>query len=65
MQEHRLVQKKENFVLQGDICYAPSPQQLVTLPQGYVVCQQGRSLGVYPQLPEAYQDWPLYDYRFS
>ncbi len=63
MKKHQLVKKVENFVLQGDICYAATPQQLVTIPQGYVVCQKGYSRGVYSHMPEAYAQWPLYDYR--
>ena len=51
-----------NFVLKGDICYAATSQQLVTVPDGYVVCQKGISKGIYQKLPAEYLNWPCYDF---
>ena len=59
----QVMQPTGAFVLQGDICYAPSPKKIVSLPQGYLVCQQGKCLGAFARLPQAYEAWPRYDYR--
>ena len=52
----------ENFVLKGNICYSQDAQTLVTVEQGYLVCLDGRSAGVYRELPQEYASFPLTDY---
>ena len=52
----------QQFVLKGDICYAASLQSLYTLRGGYLVCEDGKSVGVYAELPEKYRHYPLRDY---
>ena len=52
----------QSFVLKGDLCYSLSPTQLVTIPDGYLVCQEGLCRGVFPQCPPEFQDLPLLDY---
>ena len=49
-------------VLKGDICYSKSPTELEMIPDGYLVCEDGFSKGVFPVLPEQYAGWPLTDY---
>ena len=51
----------ENFVLKGNICYSQDAQTLVTVEQGYLVCLEGRSAGVYRELPQEYAAFPLKD----
>ena len=61
-----MIEKKtavEKFVLQGDVVYAPTPQKLITMQDGYVVCREGLCLGAYAELPQEYQTWPRLDYR--
>ncbi len=52
----------QNFILRGDICYSLSPTELETVERGYLVCEDGRSAGVYSELPEQYAGWPVTDY---
>lgn len=52
----------ENFVLKGNICYSKSLGELITCENGYVVCIDGKSKGVYEVLPEEYETLPLFDY---
>ena len=52
----------ENFVLKGNICYSQDAQTLTTVEQGYLVCVDGRSAGVYRELPTEYAAFPLTDY---
>ena len=55
-----MVQK--NFVCKGDICYSKDKNTLQTCKDGYLVCENGVSAGVFAKLPEKYQDFPLLDY---
>ena len=50
------------FVLKGHICYSPDPSDIVVCPSGYVVCANGKSVGVFETLPLQYQQLPLLDY---
>ncbi len=49
------------FVLKGDLCYSTDPHTLRTVPDGYLVCVNGRSQGVFDVLPEQYASLPLVD----
>ena len=63
MNKKALENRPASFVLHGDICYAVTPQKLKTVSDGYVVCANGRSLGVFDKLPNEYLNWACYDYR--
>ena len=45
-----MVQK--NFVCKGDICYSKDKNTLQTCKDGYLVCENGVSAGVFAELPE-------------
>jgi guanine deaminase len=51
--------KETNFVVQGDICWSKSPAALETMPDSLLVCINGKSAGVFPQLPQQYAALPL------
>ena len=55
--------REDSFVLKGNICYAETKDQLSVTDQGYLVCCQGVSKGVYPVLPEEYRNLPVTDYQ--
>ena len=55
--------REDSFVLKGNICYAKTKDQLSVTDQGYLVCCQGLSKGVYPVLPEEYRNLPVTDYQ--
>ncbi len=52
----------ERFVLKGNICYSRNARALECVEQGYLVCEEGRSAGVYKELPQVYAELPLTDY---
>lgn len=52
----------KNFIIKGDICYSIDLQQLYVKEDGYLVCENGISAGVYPLLPERYKNFHCYDY---
>lgn len=51
-----------NFVLKGQICHSISSTSMEMVEDGYLVCQDGVSAGVYKNLPETFQHYPLVDY---
>ena len=53
----------ENFVLKGHICYCKSSGELTVHENGYVVCVDGKSRGVFKTLPGEYETLPLTDYE--
>ena len=52
----------KDFVLKGNICYSESYDNLVTCENGYLVCVDGKSCGVFEALPEEYTALPVTDY---
>lgn len=52
----------KNFVLKGNICYSAAPDKIVTATNGYVVCKDGKSQGVFTTLPPKYAEFPVIDY---
>lgn len=52
----------DSFILKGDLCYSTSPRSLCTIPDGYLVVEEGISAGAYEQLPDRYAGLPLIDW---
>ena len=52
----------KDFVMKGHICYSETKTDIRVVENGYVVCQGGKSKGVYTKLPEEYQTLPIKDY---
>ncbi|MCL1848951.1 MAG: amidohydrolase family protein [Clostridiales bacterium] len=50
-----------SFILKGDLCYSVSREEIRTIHQGYLACQDGICVGVYHELPPKYQSFPLID----
>lgn len=44
--------KMTSRILKGDICYSKDKDTLVTVPDGYLVCEDGIVKGIYEQIPE-------------
>ena len=42
----------KSFVIKGDICYSTSPQEVSCTQNGYLVCADGKSAGVFGELPQ-------------
>ena len=51
-----------DFVLKGHICYSKNKNELITQENAYVVCINGKSKGVFSELPQQYAELPLTDY---
>ncbi|MBT9776711.1 amidohydrolase family protein [Clostridium sp. MCC353] len=53
------------FVLKGHICYSSDQKTVQIVENGYLVCENGVSAGVYRELPEGFRDYPMTDYGDS
>lgn len=53
---------KQIFTVKGNICYTRDSKTLEVMEKGYILCEEGKSIGVYPQLPKAYEGIPCEDY---
>lgn len=51
-----------NMILKGDICYCNTPDELITIENGYIVCEGETVAGVYRQIPDKYITYPVKDY---
>lgn len=51
-----------SFVIKGDICWSKNLKELATAGNSFLVCKEGYSRGVFPELPVEYAALPLLDY---
>lgn len=59
--EQKDMMGQKGFVLKGSICYSEDEKHIRAV-QGYLVCVEGKSAGVYEELPGKYRDLPLTDW---
>ena len=52
----------KSFVIKGDICWSRDSTTLSAVKDGYLVCVDGVSQGVFSQLPEEYNELSVEDY---
>lgn len=50
------------FALKGAVVYTEKKEEFICYDQAYVICENGKSKGVYETLPEQYQDIKVIDY---
>lgn len=51
-----------SFILKGDICWSRSLTELNCIENGYLVCLEGTSAGVFTDIPGQYKELPVADY---
>jgi len=51
-----------DFILKGDICYSKTPKKLNAISNGYVVCENGKSKGIFNKIPEKFKKFPVKNY---
>lgn len=51
-----------SFIIKGDICFSKRVDELVTKENGYLICKDGVSMGVFDEIPSEYKDFQVYDY---
>lgn len=52
----------ERFAIKGNICYSEHQKKIHTIKQGYVICEDGKSVGVFEELPEQWRGIDCHDY---
>ena len=52
----------KNYILRGNLCYSEDPNHIRIVPNGWLVCVDGRCAGVFETLPERFAALPLVDY---
>lgn len=52
----------KDYVLKGNIFFSQTKDEVCTVEEGYVVCQDGICAGVYQELPEKYRQLSCIDY---
>ena len=53
--------QQDSFALKGNICYSINPREVYCGENCYVVCAEGRSAGVFRELPEQFSKLHVYD----
>lgn len=51
-----------HFILKGNICYSQNLETIRCVENGYLVCMNGHSAGVFEEIPEMYKSLPILDY---
>jgi guanine deaminase len=51
----------QTFALKGTILWSESPQKLSVHPDSFLICENGVTAGVYPELPDQYKGIPCRD----
>lgn len=54
---------EKSFILKGNILYSESPVKLVCIPDGYLICKNGRVEGVLETIPYEYSSLTCIDYQ--
>ncbi|MCL2080188.1 MAG: amidohydrolase family protein [Oscillospiraceae bacterium] len=52
-----------NMILKGNIIYSKTPQALCVTENGFLVCENGVSKGVFTKIPDSYSAFPVSDYN--
>mgnify|MGYP002512871204 CR=1 FL=1 len=55
------LKNEQSFILKGNIIYSKSPTELSVTDQGFLVCRDGISQGVFPVIPENDKHLPVID----
>ena len=53
---------QKNFVVKGNIISSKNPSEMAIHENAFLVCAEGLTAGIFPELPEEYASFPLYDY---
>ncbi len=53
---------RRDFILKGNICYSQKRDILEAAENRYVICVEGKSKGVFKEIPDEYSELPVIDY---
>lgn len=52
---------EHSFIIKGDICHSLAPGELECAGGAYLVCEDGRSAGIFREVPERWTGLPVED----
>lgn len=55
----------KSFVIKGTICYSSSSKEIAVHENGYAICVEGVSMGVFSEIPREFAHLPVLDYTGS
>jgi guanine deaminase len=61
----KLINRENNFIIRGDLCWSEGPTALKTMPDAFLVCVDGKSAGAFSSLPAQFEKLPLVDHSGS
>lgn len=53
---------KQNFILKGNICCSENKDMIEVFENSYLVCKEGKSMGVFKEIPMEYREYEVRDY---
>lgn len=53
---------KEKFILKGNICYSENKDRIEIFENSYLICKEGKSMGVFKEIPMEYKEYEVRDY---
>lgn len=53
--------KPTTFSIRGAVCFSTAPEETDRFENAFVICQNGRTVGVFPQLPAQFDGIPVRD----
>lgn len=56
---------EKSFFLKGDICWCSSPRALETARNSFLLCLDGKTGGVFKEIPKQYAQLPVKDYSYK
>lgn len=54
--------ENRNYILKGQVAYSEDKNNITTVPNGYVICEDGKCVGVFSSIPEKYESFPIFYY---
>lgn len=51
-----------DFIIKGDVFFSKNKNESCSVSDGFIVCVNGKSAGVFGEIPERYKNLPVHDY---
>ena len=53
---------ERNLILKGNLCYSQDSKNLIMAKNSFLICENGKSVGIFQKIPEKYQNFIIKDY---
>ena len=48
---------ERNLILKGNLCYSQDSKNLIMAKNSFLICENGKSVGIFQKIPEKYQNF--------